>query len=146
MKLSPDGRFLATASEKGTLIRVFDTKSAEKTTEVRRGADSALISDVLIDPTNAFIACASDKGTVHIFNMKQGDENKKSSLSALGGYFNSEWSFGQFKVKDMNCKVALFDDKIFAVSTAGNYYYGNITKDAIKIEKQEELLKEGEEE
>ena len=108
-------------------------------TEVRRGADAALISDVIIDPTNSFVCCASDKGTVHIFNIPKTDgeatENKKSTLSALGGYFGSEWSFAQFKVKDTNCKIAIFENKIFVVSTAGNYFWGNIVKDQIKIER-----------
>lgn len=66
--------------------------------DLRRGMDVALISDIMIDPSNQYIACSSDKGTVHIFTIGaigQGGapENKKSSLSALGGYFNSEWSF-----------------------------------------------------
>jgi len=49
------------------------------------------------------------------------------------------------KVKDSNCKVAVFDGKIFCASTSGNYFYGNINKDVIKVERQYELLKEAEE-
>ena len=50
------------------------------------------------------------------------------------------------KIKDTNCKVALFDGKIFSVSTDGNYYFANVQKGQIKIEKQYELLKETEDE
>ena len=41
--LSPTGSLLATASGKGTLIRVWDTANRIKLTELRRGADPASI-------------------------------------------------------------------------------------------------------
>ena len=39
MKLSQDGTILLTASDKGTLVRLFNTETGEKMSEVRRGAD-----------------------------------------------------------------------------------------------------------
>ena len=38
MELSPDGNFLATASKKGTLIRIFDIKEKKIISELRRGS------------------------------------------------------------------------------------------------------------
>jgi len=96
IKLSQDGNILVTASDKGTLLRVFDTETGEKINEVRRGADQAVITDITIDSANHFMACCSDKGTVHVFSLKPQVENKKSNLSALSGvvgYFGSTWSF-----------------------------------------------------
>jgi WD40 repeat protein len=97
LRLSQDGSVLATASPKGTLIRAYETSSGKQIADVRRGMDVALISDLVIDPKNKLVACSSDKGTVHVFNIGSGGdevpENKRSTLSALGGYFNSEWSF-----------------------------------------------------
>ena len=89
----------------------------------------------MIDTNNNYLSCASDKGTVHVFAIGPSEiENKKSTLNALGGgYFGAQWSFGQFKIKDSKSKIALLDDKIFAVSTQGNYFYGNIAKDSIPI-------------
>ena len=43
MKLSHDGAKLATASIKGTLIRVFNTENGELMHELRRGANQAQI-------------------------------------------------------------------------------------------------------
>jgi len=54
-----------------------------------------VITDICIDSTNRFIACASDKGTIHLFSAGEG-ENKKSAWSALAGaigYLGSSWSF-----------------------------------------------------
>lgn len=63
--------------------------------ELRRGADAAIITDISIDLTNSQVCCASDKGTVHLFKLNE-EGNKKSSLSAMSGmlsYFGSKWSF-----------------------------------------------------
>jgi len=64
-----DGKLFATASSKGTLIRVFETETGKKIKELRRGADKAIINCLVFDVTKNLLACTSDKGTVHVFNM-----------------------------------------------------------------------------
>ncbi len=46
LALSGGGRLLATASEKGTLVRVFSTADGTKLQELRRGADPACIYSI----------------------------------------------------------------------------------------------------
>ncbi|EEY67781.1 uncharacterized protein PITG_18011 [Phytophthora infestans T30-4] len=67
--LNLDGTRLATASDKGTLIRIFDTQSGQITQELRRGADRAEIYSICFSPTAPLLACSSDKGTVHVFSL-----------------------------------------------------------------------------
>jgi len=74
IKLSQDGQYLATASDKGTLIRIFSLTSGDKLNEMRRGADQAVITDLSIDPSNKHVCCSSDKGTIHIFTLDQNGE------------------------------------------------------------------------
>jgi len=69
MELSPDGQVLATASETGTLIRIFATSNCARIAELRRGVDQATIYSLGISPDNTLLAVTSDKSTLHIFDL-----------------------------------------------------------------------------
>lgn len=118
--LSQDGNLLATASSKGTLVRIYNTHDGSLLQEVRRGADRAEIYSVAFSPTSQWLAVSSDKGTVHVFNLKVNSGNvgtersssppspsavaSSSSLSFIKGvlpkYFSSEWSVAQFRLPE----------------------------------------------
>ncbi|KAL2183610.1 YVTN repeat-like/Quino protein amine dehydrogenase [Thermothelomyces heterothallicus CBS 203.75] len=68
IQLSPDGELLATASETGTLIRVFATSNCARLVELRRGIDPATIFSLAFNPSGTMLACTSDKSTLHIFD------------------------------------------------------------------------------
>ncbi|GAB1740785.1 hypothetical protein NU219Hw_g5868t1 [Hortaea werneckii] len=70
LALGSDGALLATASEQGTLIRVFDTHSTDQLFEFRRGVDHAVILSLAFSPCGTWLASTSDKGTLHIFNLR----------------------------------------------------------------------------
>eukprot|EP01138_Halocafeteria_seosinensis_P015099 gb/GECG01015412.1/.p1 GENE.gb/GECG01015412.1/~~gb/GECG01015412.1/.p1 ORF type:complete len:385 (+),score=40.30 gb/GECG01015412.1/:1-1155(+) len=65
--LNQNGKRLATASEKGTLIRIFCTETGGLLQELRRGADKAVVYSIAFSGDSRWLACTSDKGTVHIF-------------------------------------------------------------------------------
>lgn len=126
MCLNYNGSLLATASEKGTLVRIYSTENGELLQELRRGKDKAEISGIIFDKRSKWVAVTSDRTTIHIFNVKldqQKEETKggvqstlgpdstkdefikanpKSRLSIIKGilpkYFDSEWSFAKFIV------------------------------------------------
>jgi len=145
LTLSYDGRVLATASEKGTLIRIFNTENGNLLQEVRRGADEAEIKYICFEPNLKFVAALSGKGTMHIWSLfktlnsleKIGDkeskeinliENQTSNLkwlpSYLGGnYFNSEWSFAQIREIDPESIFCFRNENtIIILSDEYNYY------------------------
>ncbi|KAL0452629.1 UNVERIFIED_CONTAM: Autophagy-related protein 18d [Sesamum latifolium] len=70
MTLTMDGLLLATASVRGTLIRIFNTMDGTQLQEVRRGADKADIYSIALSPNVQWLAVSSDKGTVHIFSLR----------------------------------------------------------------------------
>lgn len=71
MDLSRDGDLLATASETGTLIRVFSTGNCAKIAELRRGVDQAFVYSLAISPSSTLLAVTSDKSTLHVFDLPQ---------------------------------------------------------------------------
>ena len=77
MALNFAGTLLATASDKGTLIRIFSTEDGAPLQEVRRGSDKAEIYSITFDRHSNWIACSSDKGTIHIFGVTVNREGIK---------------------------------------------------------------------
>jgi len=80
MDLSKDGHVLATASKQGTLIRVFSTSTLSQTHEFRRGVDSAIIYSLSISPSNQLVASTSDKGTLHIYDLRSSSTEETPKL------------------------------------------------------------------
>lgn len=76
MDLSRDGLHLATASETGTLIRIFSTANCMKTAELRRGVDPAFIFSIAISPNASMVAVTSDKSTLHVFDIPSQPDNQ----------------------------------------------------------------------
>ena len=72
--MCPNGYKLATASEKGTIIRIFDVCKGECLQELRRGSEYATIYSLAYDIKSQWLACSSDSGTIHIFALKPTDE------------------------------------------------------------------------
>jgi len=75
LALNSDGTRLATSSDRGTLIRLFTTQSGALLQELRRGSDRAEIFSLAFSPTTEWLACSSDKGTIHIFSLS-GEKTK----------------------------------------------------------------------
>lgn len=70
MSLNSTGCLLATASAKGTLIRIFDTKSGSKVQELRRGSNHAVIYSINFNTDSSMLCVSSNHHTIHIFNLK----------------------------------------------------------------------------
>lgn len=105
--ISPHGDLIATASEKGTIVRVYSAQNCSLVAELRRGLDKAVVYALAISPSSHRLAVTSDKRTVHIFELggavaplpapgPHNGENKRwsllSRLPLLPKYFSSEWS------------------------------------------------------
>lgn len=85
----------ATASDHGTLIKVFDIEKQTKLNEFRRGGDATEIYGLEFSRDSRCLATTSSKGTVHVYSLSKDFGNVSSRASILGGvasYFGSQWS------------------------------------------------------
>lgn len=82
LDLSPDGEILATASEIGTLVRVFSTSNCARIGELRRGVDHAIIYSIAISPSSSLLAVTSDKSTLHIFDLPATTQSRTGSMNS----------------------------------------------------------------
>ncbi|KAF7301372.1 WD-REPEATS-REGION domain-containing protein [Mycena indigotica] len=111
LSVPPSGRLLATTSSRGTLVRVWDAVSGKLVREFRRGTDKADIFGVAFRPDEHELCVWSDKGTVHIFNLVV--SNRQSTLSSLTPYiplpkyFESEWSYAQYRIPSQSAHISL---------------------------------------
>lgn len=85
LSTNPSGSLIATASNKGTLVRIWDAQSAKLVKELRRGTDSAQIFGIAIRPDGGAVAVSSDKGTVHVWNLRMSKEERRRSAGSVDG-------------------------------------------------------------
>jgi autophagy-related protein 18 len=72
---SSTGTKVATASEKGTVIRVFLVDDGSKLYEFRRGVKRCVsISSLAFSMDSNFLCCSSNTETVHVFKLEESKE------------------------------------------------------------------------
>lgn len=69
MSFSRDGSLLATASEQGTVIRVFKIPSAQQLCTLRRGSTPTTIHCLAFSASGTRLAVSSASRTVHVFDL-----------------------------------------------------------------------------
>ena len=127
----------------GTLIRIFNPKTGEKLGEMRRGSTPTHICDLSFDLQSKYLACSSDKGTIHLFkvghyldggaNASGNTKSYFSALSSMVSYAGSEWSFAQFRLDPTQVgvselKTVIYQDYLHIVSKKGWYLRVAITQ------------------
>lgn len=148
LAINADGSLVATASETGTLIKIFSTSTCELRYEFRRGSSSAKINDLSFSKDSNLLACSSANGTVHLFELYNDSINTKNTQSSLSGfkdylpkYFSSQWSFKQIYIGTNAKTICSFDEdgSLHVAALDGKYFkifgkeYENITNGNIDI-------------
>jgi autophagy-related protein 18 len=92
IQFSQDGKYLATASESGTIIKIVPVQeNLPDRYKFRRSLKPAEISSLNFDISSNLLALSSSQGTVHIFDRLSGLEHLNQPKSAFG---LSEWILG----------------------------------------------------
>jgi len=142
--INQQGTMVATASIKGTLIRVFDTVKRNLLVELRRGTDPATLYCINFSNDSDFLCCSSDKGTIHIFALKETRLNRRSTFSKmgfLGQYVESQWALANFTVAAECACICAFGSRtsVYAVCVDGTFHKyvfnadGNCNREAFDV-------------
>uniref|UniRef100_A0A915JVG8 CCR4-NOT transcription complex subunit 9 n=1 Tax=Romanomermis culicivorax TaxID=13658 RepID=A0A915JVG8_ROMCU len=147
MALNLDGTKLATASEKGTLIRVFDVRNCVQLQELRRGTNLAHIYSLNFNQDSSLLCASSDHGTIHIFNIHDDSKKlkalKKSShaSSLLPNYFNCEQSFVKIQLGGKSGKhhppsICAFGSDLYSIIVM----YGGVPSQSSDMSQQQQSV------
>ena len=130
------GTKLASASNRGTVIRIFNVESNTLISEVRRGTTEATIYSLNFSYNDNYLGLTSDHNTCHIFDLnnlkpKSQDSNKGYVMSYISGMgkllSNSQNTYSWRKIeipkkeRSMVCFMKEEKNKCFIIDKGGNY-------------------------
>ena len=152
ISMNNQGTIIATASDKGTLIRIFlISKADQPIVALKRGKKNVKMNWLVFSPDNEIIGSTSDSGIIQVFNIreinkliidKKNEEEKKDSKNnkkEKSIKINiKEKSFGQFKIPESQSIMGFYQSqRIIIITDSGKYY--KITYDTKEgCEKKEE--------
>lgn len=99
LAVNPLGTLIASASERGTIIRIFSAEGNHCLQELRRGTSQATIKELVFHPTLNLLACSSNRTSIHLFEIKESVEKCVKS---------QEYGFCQ---NISNDNISTFDNK-----------------------------------
>uniref|UniRef100_A0A2I3SNA3 WD repeat domain phosphoinositide-interacting protein 4 n=1 Tax=Pan troglodytes TaxID=9598 RepID=A0A2I3SNA3_PANTR len=138
VSLNQQGTVVASASQNGTLIRLFDTQFKENLVELHRGTDPATLYCINFSHDSSFLCTSSDKGTIHIFALKDTHLNRCSALVGpmIGQYVDSQWSLARFTVPAESACICSFGrntskkfNSVIAICVDGTFHKYIFTPD-----------------
>lgn len=80
--LNNDGTMVATASETGTIVRVFSVPHGQRLFQFRRGTMPSTINSMSFNLSSTLLCVASSTGTVHIFRLINPQDTAAVAASA----------------------------------------------------------------
>ncbi|PLB47264.1 autophagy-related protein 18 [Aspergillus steynii IBT 23096] len=80
--LNGDGTLIATASDKGTIIRVFSVPDGHKLYQFRRGSIPSRIYSMSFNTTSTLLCVSSSTETIHLFKLSHQNQNLEGSPSS----------------------------------------------------------------
>ena len=112
--INQNGELMASATEMGTIIRIFETNKGELVQELRRGKEKAQIRCICFEKNNRFIASSSSRGTVHIWSLSTANKYlKKKKSEAIDNKDSNNIEFGEKQeneeVKSIENKKSIFN-------------------------------------
>ena len=157
--LNKNGNLLATASENGEEIRIFDTKNGELLDELyRKRENNNNIKFIFIDSDNKYVGTSCQNGVISVWSLKKSmnniDESEKKPFeeenidisNIHGNFINKETNIKEIILKDKTYENIQFGiNNILIIITADGQYFKvkfkvNKEKDDYQVIKQDQLF------
>jgi len=120
IQLSQDGKYIATTSESGTVIKIVPVQETLLDRyKLRRAVQPTKILSLSFDNTTNLLALSSRQGTVHIFDRLSGLERPNQSKSTFLG----DWILGEEARSFATIKLPLEMTNIVAFSEDSKFVY-----------------------
>eukprot|EP00009_Paramoeba_aestuarina_P017522 CAMPEP_0201530150 /NCGR_PEP_ID=MMETSP0161_2-20130828/43850_1 /ASSEMBLY_ACC=CAM_ASM_000251 /TAXON_ID=180227 /ORGANISM="Neoparamoeba aestuarina, Strain SoJaBio B1-5/56/2" /LENGTH=230 /DNA_ID=CAMNT_0047932353 /DNA_START=218 /DNA_END=910 /DNA_ORIENTATION=+ len=159
VSFNKDGTLLATASEKGTIIRVFQIPEARKSYSFRRGAQQADVGCLSFSLDSSLLCVSSDTGTVHVFRIDEttSTEGTAGRRGIIGPFIpdlvsdmmEPVRSFAHIKLPNPGptslCAFSEGNDYLIAISNGNVYHYVLDRTLEYKLSYQKYLLEDSKE-
>ena len=131
IRFSPDSSLIATSSQEGTIVKLFDAATGSLLASFRRGNVPRKILAMAISPGNSLLAVLSDNATIHVFpadlRVGENDDPPRASIKVkLEKSFSADMCFrsrGSLIVAasngffyDIDCKAGKITTKLFILS------------------------------
>lgn len=133
LTLNSDGTLVATASKRGTIIRIFNTITTKLVKELRRGSLEASVCSISFSSDSKYLACSSNTETIHIFKVDPEEKgvaiNSSPTIGKLSESPTDAWSL---------LKKGLFLDVISG--KVNSYVSSNWSIIQVKIDNPEMIL------
>ncbi|KAI8797279.1 WD repeat domain phosphoinositide-interacting protein 4 [Biomphalaria glabrata] len=129
------GDCIATASTQGTNIHLYNVHT-KVITKLRRGLDKANIYCLNFSKDSSYLSCSSDKGTVHVWSLKDPEMNPVSTLKPLVGLPSEVKSYASFTVTAECACLCSFGvgDAMFAICMDGSFHKYKLGRDGSQTE------------
>ena len=145
------GTKIASTSNSGTVIRIFDVEFGKLITEFRRGNIDAHIYSLSFSFNDNYLGLTSNHSSCHIFDLQNSkqklkDPNKSSMMSYISGVGKlisnnqNSHSWRKFDIPKKERSIITFtkedNNKCFIIDKSGNYLSINFIEEEPKIIKQ----------
>lgn len=134
LKLNSEGNRLASASQRGNIIRIFDTIKGCVLQELKRGTGDAKIYSINFSFDNNFMALTSDHGTAHIFVINKNIKEVSNTLANSSKVFKEQENIKNNNNKNkeiQNIKKNDVDDDFDIIDKEDNDNDDNNNKEVI---------------
>ncbi|KAG0310126.1 autophagy protein [Linnemannia gamsii] len=125
ISINSEGTMLATASDKGTVIRIWSIPNAQRLYQFRRGSHSARIYSLSFNLVSTLLCVSSDTDTVHIFKLGGGTGPNNSHRN--GGLLDGSLDFKKSGMGSVLKRQSMHFGRNLAGSV-GSYLPGAITE------------------